>query len=100
MKTRNNASNCAHAGCDCELGKNSIQIGDGDYCSQGCADGEGCNHPGCNCSENQAKTSDDSMQGEGNRAADRRYREGVRKTVESTTESERAKAARGEQTLD
>jgi hypothetical protein len=33
-------------------------------------------------------------QGEGNKAADRRYREGVKKTVEDTTEKERAAKAR------
>lgn len=33
-------------------------------------------------------------QGEGNRDADRRYREGVRKTVQNTTEEERAHDAR------
>jgi hypothetical protein len=33
-------------------------------------------------------------QGEGNREADRRYRNGVRKTVEQTTEEERARRAR------
>lgn len=32
-------------------------------------------------------------QGEGNRDADRRYREGVRKTVKETTEEERAEEA-------
>jgi hypothetical protein len=33
-------------------------------------------------------------QGEGNREADRRYREGVRKTVRETTDAERAESAR------
>jgi hypothetical protein len=33
-------------------------------------------------------------QGEGNREADRRYRRGVRETVEETTEEERARRAR------
>lgn len=33
-------------------------------------------------------------QGEGNRDADRRYREGVRETVERTTPEERARRAR------
>ena len=37
--------------------------------------------------------SNKSMQGEGNREADRRYREGVRKTVEKTTPEERAEMA-------
>lgn len=32
--------------------------------------------------------------GEGNRDADRRYREGVRKTVDETTEEERERKAR------
>ena len=33
-------------------------------------------------------------QGEGNREADRRYRRGVRETVQETTEEERARRAR------
>lgn len=37
---------------------------------------------------------DQKNQGEGNREADRRYRRGVRKTVEATTEEERARRAR------
>lgn len=37
---------------------------------------------------------DDKNQGEGNREADRRYREGVRKTVHDTTGEERAEKAR------
>jgi hypothetical protein len=36
----------------------------------------------------------DKNQGEGNRDADRRYRRGVRKTVQETTEEERADRAR------
>jgi hypothetical protein len=36
----------------------------------------------------------DKNQGEGNRDADRRYRDGVRKTVEETTPEERAEEAR------
>ena len=36
----------------------------------------------------------DKNQGEGNRDADRRYRDGVRKTVEETTPVERAVEAR------
>ena len=34
------------------------------------------------------------LEGEGNKSADRRYREGVRKTVEDTSEEERADEAR------
>ena len=37
---------------------------------------------------------EDKNQGEGNREADRRYRRGVRETVEETTEQERAERAR------
>jgi hypothetical protein len=36
----------------------------------------------------------DKNQGEGNKEADRRYRDGVRKTVEETTADERADEAR------
>jgi hypothetical protein len=37
---------------------------------------------------------DDQNHGEGHRDADRHYREGVRKTVEKTTEEERERRAR------
>ena len=37
---------------------------------------------------------DDKNQGEGNRDADRHYRDGVRKTIEETTAEERARRAR------
>jgi len=37
---------------------------------------------------------DDLNQGEGNKAADRRYREGVKETIEDLSEEERAKRAR------
>jgi hypothetical protein len=37
---------------------------------------------------------DDKNQGEGNRDADRRYRKGVKKTVDETTPEERAEKAR------
>jgi len=37
---------------------------------------------------------DEKNQGEGNRDADRRYRQGVRETVRETTEEERAQRAR------
>lgn len=36
----------------------------------------------------------DKNQGEGNRDADRRYRKGVRETVENTTAEDRARRAR------
>ena len=36
----------------------------------------------------------DDNQGEGNRDADRRYRKGVKKTIEQTTPEERAEEAR------
>lgn len=38
--------------------------------------------------------SKNSMQGEGNKEADRRYRKGVKDTVDATTEQEREHAAR------
>ena len=37
---------------------------------------------------------EEKNQGEGNRSADRRYRRGVRETVQDTTEEERANRAR------
>lgn len=42
---------CAHEFCQCEVRQpDAVQDGDDAYCSQGCADGVGCNHPGCKCS--------------------------------------------------
>ena len=44
--------------------------------------------------EEEEDKSKGQNQGEGNREADRRYRRGVRETVEATTEDERARSAR------
>ena len=44
--------------------------------------------------QNPGEHMNDKNQGEGNRDADRRYRRGVRETVEETTEEERARRAR------
>jgi metallothionein len=42
---------CAHQGCGCtvDAGK-GVEKNGKSYCSQGCADGKGCDHPGCTCS--------------------------------------------------
>ena len=41
---------CAHEGCSCVVNKDSaIQHDSALYCSQGCADGVGCDCQGCNC---------------------------------------------------
>jgi hypothetical protein len=40
---------CAHEGCSCRIGPNAA--GAGKYCSEECASGVGCRHPGCDCAE-------------------------------------------------
>ena len=39
---------CAHEGCICRVAASAPQKGE-QYCSNGCAAGEGCSHPDCNC---------------------------------------------------
>src|SRR5687768_3115306 len=46
------------------------------------------------CLQQRRRGMEEKNQGEGNREADRRYRRGVRETVEETTEEERARRAR------
>ncbi|HET8696139.1 MAG TPA: metallothionein [Gammaproteobacteria bacterium] len=42
---------CAHDGCDCGVESPNAFMKDGKtYCSSSCASGQGCSHPGCNCS--------------------------------------------------
>ena len=44
---------CAHEGCSCVVaGLHGAVQRDGEvYCSEGCANGEGCHHETCTCSE-------------------------------------------------
>ncbi|MBX3443830.1 MAG: hypothetical protein KF774_15585 [Planctomyces sp.] len=46
---------CSHAGCHCQAdGENAVVRNGKSYCSKGCADGVGCNHPGCSCNKTHA----------------------------------------------
>lgn len=45
---------CEHDACICELGDEQVTQEGHQYCSQGCADGEGCDHPDCGCAEHTA----------------------------------------------
>ncbi|CAN5215075.1 hypothetical protein BH24PSE2_BH24PSE2_02650 [soil metagenome] len=41
---------CAYENCECDVSTSSaVERDDEYYCSRGCADGEGCDHPGCDC---------------------------------------------------
>jgi hypothetical protein len=46
---------CAHPGCVCQVAGSAPQKGE-QYCSDGCASGEGCSHPDCNCAAYDAPT--------------------------------------------
>ena len=48
---------CAHEDCECRVTAASISQDGKRYCSQGCADGKGCNHLECGCrSESHMET--------------------------------------------
>lgn len=47
------SATCAHEGCVCRVATSSPQKGE-QYCSDGCAKGEGCSHPDCNCAAYEA----------------------------------------------
>lgn len=41
---------CEYDECSCQVdAASAVSQGGKDYCSQRCADGRGCDHPGCNC---------------------------------------------------
>ena len=44
---------CAHEGCVCRVSVVIPEKGE-QYCSRGCASGEGCSHPDCNCAAYEA----------------------------------------------
>ena len=89
---------CEHDRCDCTLEDDYVTDNGKRYCSTACARGEGCDHRGCKCASTSTKSGKedrvDPMQGEGNRAADRRYREGVQETMAEIDDQERAEKAR------
>jgi hypothetical protein len=94
----NKSAVCGHDRCDCKVNGGAFEKNGKHYCSEECAVGTGCNHPGCGCAASKSKSQSgdraNAMQGEGNRAADRRYREGVQDTLEDLSEEERAAKAR------
>jgi hypothetical protein len=54
MTTSDGTYTCAHAGCHCRVADDDSHVKDTDgqlYCSEGCRDGEGCEHEGCACAE-------------------------------------------------
>jgi hypothetical protein len=41
---------CEHERCECVVsGNERVERGGHAYCSEGCADGTGCDHEQCNC---------------------------------------------------
>jgi hypothetical protein len=41
---------CAHGNCDCQIDESRAVMKGGEaFCSDGCASGAGCSHPGCKC---------------------------------------------------
>jgi hypothetical protein len=93
MKSPND---CAHEGCGCRA------EGASRYCSTACetagakaSGGCGCKHDGCDAKKKDAG-SIDGNQGEGNREADKRYREGATEFAKSGRVSEAARDAAAE----
>jgi hypothetical protein len=89
---------CAHRACECEIGPDSIERNKHRYCSRGCANGVGCDHPDCLCS-----ASDDIDIGvrhagrtpnEGNWHMERRHRDTAHEAVDELSAGERAEKAR------
>lgn len=48
---------CSYDSCDCKVAddENHVKTANGVFCSQGCADGKGCDHPDCNCASKSGK---------------------------------------------
>jgi hypothetical protein len=89
---------CAHEACGCKA------RGASNYCSNACEAGAerasasasaacNCKHDGCAAKGESADQSIDGNQGEGNREADRRYREGATEFARSGKASEAARDA-------
>ncbi len=69
MSTYKEASNanqtCAHNQCDCRSDQfGGIEKGDNWFCSQGCAEGSGCDHASCHCSRVHNHNPDEVRRGE------------------------------------
>ncbi|HKH21323.1 MAG TPA: metallothionein [Gammaproteobacteria bacterium] len=49
MSDTDESNVCAHQPCTCEVREGGLEREGKRYCSQGCFEGTGCEHPGCNC---------------------------------------------------
>lgn len=50
---------CARTDCVCVVSADfAHEKGEQTYCGPGCADGEGCGHPDCNCGRSKAPIAD------------------------------------------
>ena len=89
---------CAHRECECETGPDSIERNKRHYCSRGCANGIGCDHPDCQCSVSDELDIDVRHVGrtlsDDNRHVDRRHRDVARDALGEMSDSERAEKAR------
>lgn len=98
MNADERTETCAHRGCECETGPDSIERTKRRYCSRGCANGVGCDHPDCLCSASDDLEIDvrhaGRLQDDGNRHADRRHRESSHNPTDQLSEGERAEKAR------
>ena len=65
--SNNKSRMCGHTGCSCEIDEDCHVNRDGYcYCSEACADGQGCEHEHCDCSTkaaNQSPADDESNKG-------------------------------------
>ena len=51
-KATNQNQACAHQGCSCRSDQfGGIEKGENWFCSQGCAEGSGCDHASCHCNK-------------------------------------------------
>jgi len=47
---KSKSTECAYESCFCPAdGEDVVEVGGKQYCSQGCADGDGCEHAECDC---------------------------------------------------
>lgn len=58
---------CAHQGCDCRNDQyGGVEKGESWFCSEGCAEGSGCDHANCHCSSVRNHDPDNVRRGEPN----------------------------------
>ena len=54
MANTDPTNTCSHDACSCRVADDETHPKDEHgaiYCSEGCLDGEGCSHEGCDCAE-------------------------------------------------